>query len=203
MESKMPEATATAPSTAPEAQAPEAEAPNTLPATPNAPDGGQQSENKAGDATPKVFSQDEVNAIVADRLKRERDKAAAEKAKADEKAAADTLKAQGEYERLYNEEKTRREAKEAEVLALQLAGIKRDLAVKYKLPPVLADRLSGSNAEEIEADAKVLAAGLPKAAAPNLNDTAASQRGNSAALSADEAQRVSGTLGIPAKYLTQ
>jgi hypothetical protein len=201
----MADATPTPTDATPVTPAAAPDAPTSVPApaaVPNVKGDGQQPAGTEVAPEKSTFTQDEVNAIVADRLRREQEKSAKAAATAAEKAKADALKEQGEYQKLWEQEKALREAAQAEATALQLAGLKRDAAAKYKLPPALAERLRGENADEIDADAKALAVTLPKATAPNLNDKAGSPNGQ-AALTEDDKVRLSGVLGIPAKYLTQ
>lgn len=186
-----------------EAQTPAAETVQADPAraatpeTSNADGGGQQPEGEA-----RAFTQAEVDAIVEQRLDRDRKarekKAEKDKADADAKAAME----KGEFEKLYNEERAKREAIEKEANELKLASLRRDAAAKYKLPVSLSDRLKGETLEELEEDAKSLAATLPKPGAPNTNDTHGGQP-NGAAMSEEELTHLSGVLGLPAKYLKQ
>ncbi len=62
---------------------------------------------------------------------------------------------------------------EAELQATKLAIVRRDVAAKVGLPAVLADRLKGETAEEIEADANALLETLPKSEkkVPSINPT--------------------------------
>lgn len=106
------------------------------------------------------------------------------KAKAMEKEAAAAAKKLAAYEKA---EEERRQAEltdlqkaqeksarlEAELKAKELSILRRDIAAKVELPAVLADRLKGETAEEIEADAKALLETLPKSEkkAPSINPT--------------------------------
>lgn len=93
-------------------------------------------------------------------LEKVRKEAAAKRVKlreAESKLAA--AKSTEEIEALVDEMRTERETSER-------ALIVEVVATKYNLPPELASRLSGSNRDEIEADAKALA----KFAAPPVDD---------------------------------
>jgi hypothetical protein len=111
----------------------------------------------------KLFSQAELDRIVADRLARkeeaDRKKSEAEKKQSDEAK----LKEQNEWKSLAEKKEielaeTQKKLKERETLDL-----KRTTAAKHGIPENLAARLIGTTPEEIEADAKALAETLPKA----------------------------------------
>jgi hypothetical protein len=159
-----------------------------------------QGGGKLPEAEAKTFTQEQVNAIVATRLATE--KAKNEKATEDAraKAKADALKEQGEFKTLYEETVAKLEQAEAARKELQVAGLRRDAGAKYKLPAALAERLRGETPEELEADAKALAATLPKPGAPNTNDLPAGGNGR-ATLSEADRLAMSSAIGIPAQYL--
>ena len=96
------------------------------------------------------------------------------------RAKAMEKEAKKQAEKLAAYEKAEEERKQAELSDLQkeqakaakfekelndtkLAIVRRDVAAKIGLPSVLADRLKGETAEEIEADATALLETLPKA----------------------------------------
>jgi hypothetical protein len=110
----------------------------------------------------KLFTQADLDKIVADRLSRkeetDRKKMESEKQKLEEAK----LKEQNEW-------KTIAEKKDAELLEIQhklkereVLDMKRTTAAKFGIPESLAIRLVGSTPEELEADAKQLAETLPK-----------------------------------------
>jgi hypothetical protein len=111
----------------------------------------------------KLFTQADLDKIVADRLARKEEsdrKKAEENSKKTEEAK---LKEQNEW-------KTIAEKKDAELLDIQrklkdreVLDLKRTTAAKFGIPESLAIRLVGSTPEELEADAKQLAETLPKA----------------------------------------
>ena len=78
-----------------------------------------------------------------------------------EEAARKAAEEQGEFKRLYEEEKSKREQAEAAKKAAELAHLKAKVSAKHNLPQVLADRLTGETEEELEADALILLEALP------------------------------------------
>lgn len=56
--------------------------------------------------------------------------------------------------------------------ATELTLLKREVGARFGLPAALVDRLQGDDEDAIAADAKALAAALPKAPAPNINSAA-------------------------------
>jgi len=113
-------------------------------------------------ADDKKFTQAELDAIVKERLDREkkqRDKAAAEaKKKAEEKALAENQ----EWKKLADEREAELAKIQAELKTANLLELKRAAAAEYELPEALIPRLQGDTKEDIEADAKQLAETLPK-----------------------------------------
>lgn len=165
-----------APETTPAAQ------PESVAAQPNANGGAQPGA--------KLFSQAEVDRIVADRLDRERKASDVKAAKAREEAERKTAEEQGEFKRLYEMAQAKAAAAEQKARELELAGMRRDAAAKLGLPAALADRLKGETPDELEADAKAVLAALPKPAAPNINATGGSANGTAADDDALTAQAV-------------
>jgi hypothetical protein len=116
---------------------------------------------KKPDEGDKKFTQEDLDRVVADRLKRETskysdyDELKAKAAKLDEAEASRKSDDQKLLERVEAAERKAAEADdrvgkaEANALRLSVAGDK-------KLPPSLAKRLSGSTREELEADADEL-----------------------------------------------
>ena len=149
----------------PEGTTPAAQ-PENVAAQPNANGGGQQ-------PGAKTFTQEELNAIVAERIKQAQRKAteAAEKAQAE---------ARGEFEKLYKQTQAELEAERNERKALELQALRRQVADKVQLPAALVDRLRGDTEADIEADAKSLLAALPKPSAPNINATGGNATGTAA-----------------------
>ena len=117
----------------------------------------------------RTFTQADLDRIVAERLERAERKAQekAEKAKADAEAKA--LQEQGKFQELFEQAQAKLQEAEERARALELAGIRRDVAARLNLPAGLVDRLRGEDEAAIEADAKALIAALPKPAAPDIN----------------------------------
>lgn len=156
--------------------------------------GGQGGSQDGQGGAGKTFTQEEVNAIVAERIKREREKYAdydqlkadAEawrKKKAEEMTEAEKAKAEAEKHR-----------QELEALKAQLAEReRRDLAAKVAksvgLPEELATRLTGTTEEELTADAQALkkALGITSQTQPVGGGT------NPAIQSADSGGKAGGT----------
>lgn len=166
----------TPPATEQRAQTPEGQAtavqPESAAAQPNANGGAQPGA--------KQFSQAEVDRIVADRLDRASKANEAKATKAREDAERKAAEQQGEYQKLYEQEKALREQAEADRKALEVSALRRQVADKLGLPAGLVDRLRGETADDIEADAKELIKALPKPAAPNINATGGSANGTAA-----------------------
>jgi len=117
----------------------------------------------------KTFTQAELDTIIADRLKREKEKAELAAKKAEEEAERKKLEEQGQYKEALEAEKKKREEAEEKARLLEVNAIKARVAAKHNLPEPLVLRLQGETEEEIEADAKSLAGALP---APSLNNDA-------------------------------
>ena len=132
-------------------------------AAPTGAEPGQQTEPA------RTFTQADLDRIVAERLERAERKAQekAEKAKADAEAKA--LQEQGKFQELFEQAQAKLQEAEERARALELAGIRRDVAARLNLPAGLVDRLRGEDEAAIEADAKQLIAALPKPAAPDIN----------------------------------
>jgi hypothetical protein len=125
----------------------------------------------SGEQAARTFTQADVDRMIADRLDRERKHSETKAQKAREEAERKAAEEQGQYQKLYEAEKAKAAAAEQKARELELAGLRRDAAAKYALPAKLAERLKGETLEELEADAKDVAAALPKPAAPNINAT--------------------------------
>lgn len=117
----------------------------------------------------KTFTQAELDAIVKERLERAERKATEATKKATEAAQAQSLREQGEFKTLFEQAQAKLQEAEQRAKALEIAGIRRDVAARLQLPVGLVDRLRGDTDEEITADAQALLAALPKPAAPNIN----------------------------------
>ena len=91
---------------------------------------------------------------------------------ADDLTAAEQKRKEAEITAVQKLEAELAKAK-AELKAAQLNDMRRAAAAKVELPLVFADRLKGETPDELEADAKLILAALPKAAPkpPNLGPT--------------------------------
>jgi len=111
----------------------------------------------------KTYTEDEVQNLIKDRLEREKSRREKEAQEAAKKAADEAAKANAEWEKLAKQREEENAKLTAELKARDLADRKRSIAVKVGLPESLAPRLVGETDEDIEKDAKALAATLPKA----------------------------------------
>jgi hypothetical protein len=127
----------------------------------------QAQPDATGEKAERTFTKAEVEALVRDRLASSERKSAEAAKKAAADAEAKTLKEQGEYKTLYEKMQAELEQERTRAKALELAGLRRDVAARRNLPAGLVDRLRGETEQEIDADA--LLAALPKPAAPNIN----------------------------------
>lgn len=113
-------------------------------------------DDTTGTAGAKTFTQAEVDAIVRDRLKRERDATATKYADYDDlkRAAAEGDKNKTQLDKLSEQLAALTErAEKAEV-----AKLRSDVIAAKKIPPSLARRLQGKTEEELTADADELLA---------------------------------------------
>lgn len=165
-------------------------------------------EQQAGTVTPdatgqqavKTFTQAELDAIVKERLERERKKAETAAQKAAQDAEAKALREQGEYKTLFEKVQADLAAERERAKALELAGLRRDVASKVGLPVALVDRLRGETEEELTADAQQLLAAMPKPAAPNINAAASTAAVRQPELAGIDIDNLAARLGISAKY---
>lgn len=118
-------------------------------------------------AEEKTFTQAELNAILKDRLDRERN-AATEKANAEKKAAEEEqAKQQGEWQKLAEQRAADLEAMKAEIKRRDHDALRSKVAAANKLPAEWASRLLGDDEAALDADAKSLAKTLvPATPAP-------------------------------------
>ena len=110
----------------------------------------------------RTFTQADLDRIVTERLAKEKQRSEAATAKAKADAERKAAEEQGEWKKLAEQYKTDAESSAAKAKAAELAVLRRDIATKLNVPALLADRLRGETPEDIEADAKLLLAGLPK-----------------------------------------
>lgn len=114
----------------------------------------------------KVFTEEELETIVKERLSREqakREKAAKDAA---DKARAEEAAKQGEYQKLAEAREKELADLKAQFKARELDDLKRAVAEKAGLPAALASRLIGETEADLEKDAKALLDTLPKTPKP-------------------------------------
>lgn len=132
-------------------------------------------------------------------LKAAQDELAALKA-AQAEAEQKTLAERGEYQKLYEAERARAADMAARIAAQELATLRQRVAAEKGLPPALAERLQGTTAEELAADAEALLSALPRPTAPPLNGGTRGAAG--AAVSAADARQIANRFNIDPRYLT-
>lgn len=118
----------------------------------------QTSDDKSTEAHEKKFTQADLDRIVKERLDRERKKSedAAAKAKADAEQA--TMKEQGQFKELAEQEKTKRETLEAELHSMKLRGAfekaSSKLGLKFANEAAEQDAFDKLNVESVGDDLK-------------------------------------------------
>ncbi len=122
-----------------------------------------------GQAQGRMFTQAEMDAAIAARLKRAQDKATADAQAAQKAAAQKAAEEQGEFKKLYEQTLAEKQAAEERARAIELATMRERIARTVGLPEALAARLQGEDEESITADAKALHKILPAPTAPNIN----------------------------------
>jgi len=130
-------------------------------------DTGTATETNSGGE--RTFTQADLDRIVSERLAKEKQRSEQFAAKARHEAERKAAEEQGQWKTLAEQYKTEAETALKQAQAASLAVLRRDVAAKMSVPPVLADRLTGTTADELEADAKQLMASLPKPPLPNAN----------------------------------
>ena len=130
-------------------------------------DPGTAPEQSSGEQ--RTFTQADLDRIVTERLAKEKQRSEALAAKAKADAERKAAEEQGEWKKLAEQYKSEAVAEQAARKAAEIAILRRDVAAKLNVPALLADRLRGETPEDIEADAKLLLAGLPKAGPPPGN----------------------------------
>ncbi|HRP26308.1 hypothetical protein [Thauera sp.] len=122
-------------------------------------------------------------------------------------AATETaaLAEQGKFKELYETAENRAATLEKqlreqadEIAAQKLALLRQQVATEKGLPAALADRLQGTTAEELTADADTLLAAMPRPNAPALDGGA---RGNGNGPTVDEMNRILSRYNISPRYL--
>lgn len=120
----------------------------------------------------RMFKQSEVEALIRERIAKANSKADEAARKATEMAERKAAEEQGKFQELYQRTLTELETERAQRRATELLMLKRDIGGRFGLPAALVDRLQGEDEDTLIADAKALAAVLPKATAPNINSAA-------------------------------
>lgn len=170
-----------------------------LPTEPTAPD--TQPEPIADNS--KTFTQADVDRILKERLDREKANAAKAADRAKQEAERKALEEQQKYQELYEKEKAEREKALAEMTALQIQNLRREVAATLNIPPGLASRLQGTTQDEIEADAKQLLASLPKAPVPSLDGRAGGGKAGKPDVDEQQIREQAAMLGVSYELLKQ
>lgn len=119
----------------------------------------------------KKFTQADMNEAIKVRLAREKESSKRAAEEAQKLAEAEALAKNQEWQKLAETRAAEIAAKESELKSLKLLETKRAAAEKAGLPVAFAARLQGETLEELEEDAKVIAALLPKPSKTNLGAT--------------------------------
>lgn len=114
----------------------------------------------------KVFTEEQVEQMLKERLDRERTKREKAAQDAAEKAAAEAAAKNGEWEKLAKANEAKLAEMQATIKARDIADLKRSIAEESGLPAALAARLTGETADDLRKDAKALAELLPKPIKP-------------------------------------
>lgn len=123
--------------------------PTPAPATPETP--------PAPKAEEKTFTQAELDAILKDRLDRDRKARETQAQKERDDAEQKRLQEQGEFQKIAENEKARADKAEAELQQVRFDALRAKVAVDHKLPPEWAARLIGEDEAALAEDAKALA----------------------------------------------
>lgn len=112
------------------------------------------------------FTQAQLDQIIKERLAAERRKADEKADQARKAAEIEAAAKNGEWEKLAKQREAELAKLSGDLKARELNDLKRGIAEKIGLPSQLAARLVGETAEDIEADAKALLETLPKPPKP-------------------------------------
>lgn len=132
--------------------------------------------DNAGTPAEKTFTQAELDAIVRDRLKRERETTATKYADYDQLKASATA-AEGDKSKLDQVLQKLGDA-EARAAKAEAENTRNGVATAKKLPPWMARRLSGKTKEELEADADEMLAEWKAAGGGPTDDGKDGKEGN-------------------------
>ena len=124
-----------------------------------------------------IETQEQLNAIIGERLSRVEKKYSEEAAGL--RKEIDTLTAKGKEDasKIADLEKSKSEF-EAKVKEYETASVKTRIAKEFNLPDAFASRLQGATEEELKKDAEALSKAFPKAAAPQKSTSAAGSGSN-------------------------
>lgn len=124
-----------------------------------------------------IETQEQLNAIIGERLSRVEKKYSEETAGL--RKEIDTLTAKGKEDatKIADLEKSKSEF-EAKVKEYETASVKTRIAKEFNLPDAFASRLQGATEEELKKDAEALAKAFPKASAPQKSTSAAAGSGS-------------------------
>ncbi len=119
-----------------------------------------------------IETQEQLNAVIGERLSRVEKKYSEEAAGL--RKEIDTLTAKGKEDatKIADLEKSKSEF-EAKVKEYETASVKTRIAKEFNLPDAFASRLQGATEEELKKDAEALAKAFPKASAPQKMTNAA------------------------------
>jgi len=144
-------------------------------------DGGQTATGADGEIQntgdeQRTFTQADLDRIISERLSKEKARGEATAARAKQEAERKAAEEQGQWKILAEQYRTEAETERQRAQAATMQVLRRDVAARLNVPAVLADRLVGATADELEADAKTLLASLPKPGLPAANAGTGAQR---------------------------
>jgi hypothetical protein len=142
----------------------------------------------------KTFSQEDVDRIVSERLAREKAKSEEAEKHAREKAEADALAKNQEWQKLAEQRAKEVDELKAKTAQMEYESKQRSIAEEIGLPVTFADRIRGETPDAMLADAKSLLEAMPKQPAkPNVRPT--NVGGNASVTSETDEQRRKRLLG--------
>ena len=171
------------------------------------PDGGQaDAEPISGEQEPaKTFTEAEfqqrLDAVLKERLGREKAKAEAAAKKVADAAERKKLEEEGKYKEALEVETKKRQEAEEKARLLEVTAIKQRVASATGLPDGLAARLQGETEEDITADAKALMASLPSPALNNDGQRGVRDTKQVPQMSEEEINEFAARMGVDPKYV--
>lgn len=122
-----------------------------------------QQSNKESDSFPRSYVEELREENKQRRIEAKQAQEQLEKLEARLKAQeTQKLEEQNNFKELYEQQKQEVQSYKEKVNSMQQQVLKAQVASQYGLPPKLAERLSGSSLEELEADAKELSTLIPQ-----------------------------------------